>query len=217
MTAVNIFCRPEAAYVLTDGAATAPDGTVVQLVQKVIILGHLNAVVASRGHLSVLFALLPTALTSAGSFDELAALFPEAIGGLAASAEEALKASPHPWIETYLCGWSEGRNAAVTWYAGNSHKRTTDYFGDLECWSTTGPITSPLGPNARDRLAAAGLDPKDGAFDPVTQGFALMDAQRADPDAAVGGFCQLTTITRDGVSSRVIGRWTEQPGGMIVA
>jgi hypothetical protein len=50
--------------------------------------------------------------------------------------------------------------------------------------------------------------------DPARVGLAVMEIQRANPDVGdclcpVGGFAQLTTVTADSVTSRIIHRWPD--------
>ncbi|MGY2806391.1 hypothetical protein [Bradyrhizobium sp. USDA 4506] len=56
------------------------------------------------------------------------------------------------------------------------------------------------------------------AIDPEVDGLAVLELQRANPHQEdgdfcyVGGFAQLTTVTREAVTSRIIHRWPDKVG-----
>jgi hypothetical protein len=54
--------------------------------------------------------------------------------------------------------------------------------------------------------AAGFVVPKLEKFDPADHGVKLMDAQRRTYPEAVGGFMQLSRVTREGISSRIVHR-----------
>jgi hypothetical protein len=114
--------------------------------------------------------------------------------------------------EFTIAGWSEAhgpdafvlsRNAAGLWVAQD-----------------TGPVMMAPGDQAIQQAALAAMpDGVAGAedMDPARDGLTIVLAQRAgqkvvDGMSAVGGFVQLTSVTRDGISTRILHSWPDEWG-----
>lgn len=123
-----------------------------------------------------------------------------------------------PDFEIVVAGMSE--TAGPSAYLVASHDR----FG--EPWAVidlSGLTVLPNDPELHERAlniaAGRGAD----AIDPIKDGLAIMEAQRAHPQLSngdtcyVGGFAQLTTIDATGVHSRVIHRWPDTVGEKVAA
>jgi hypothetical protein len=110
--------------------------------------------------------------------------------------------------ELVIAGWSEAHGPFVL---------SRDVAG-LWVAQDTGPVMMAPGEQTiqEEALAAmpegvAGADD----MDPARDGLAIVLAQRAgqklvDGNSAVGGFVQLTSITRDGISTRILHSWPEE-------
>ncbi|MGA4555514.1 hypothetical protein [Methylorubrum aminovorans] len=75
---------------------------------------------------------------------------------------------------------------------------------------------APSSPDLMGRLGVMGLTGGMASFDPLRDGVRIMQAQRdlrfphpvtGEMQPAVGGFCQHTVITAQGISTRVVERW----------
>lgn len=221
MTAINVLLSPTAVHVLSDGAGYLPDGTIVSIQSKVLPIAGANAVLAARGYIA--FAhLFAERLAAFGSFDELAAGATAAILEVIAHARG--KFAPgvldEP-LDLVLAGWSESRDQAEAFALFNH-----DAYG-IPAWELT-PIgegyISPGNADFFERLEEIGLDPLSSDFDPQTDGLRLLEEQRAmrwpllgggETIRSVGGFCQLTMVRRDEISSRILKRWPDEVGRKI--
>ena len=75
---------------------------------------------------------------------------------------------------------------------------------------------APSSPELMSRLRDMGLTGGMASFDPVQDGLRIMRAQRGlrfphpvtgEMQPAVGGFCQHTVITAQGISTSILERW----------
>lgn len=176
---------------------------------------HLNAVLVMRGASDADAAFQTTIASLFTSFDHLAF-------GLEQATRELMAARPDIFdgeipFQLYACGWSEYHNAGrVIGILQGETLEVQDLAGN----------TSPWGDGIARRLALQGIsDATSDDFDPVRNGVALMEAQRAELIVPAGwgachtvrGFAQLTTITRDCITTRVLKRWPDQIGQRIAA
>lgn len=214
MTAMNAFLSPQAVHIATDGAAYSPDGRTVCSVQKVAILPQLPCVIATRGATCLLGLAYESAERSA-SFDELAARVGSFCRGVARAYQAQAEAYGEPVAferaNFIVAGWSEERQRLET-YAVTSHDD-----GELRAWTPSlfvgsDALVSPL--NAEISLALDAIEAELGdlAEQPEISAVRVMEAQRAIRvegfrDAPAGVFCQLTTLTRAAITTRVLKRW----------
>lgn len=226
MSALNAILTPEAVHVLTDGAGYGPDGTLTGITSKVAALPHLSAVLAARGKTFALptIAAALNDRSPPGGFDELQAgmvvektrMVLEQLPALAAAQNlpEAAVAGP---FELILAGWSTARQRPELYAL---HTVPSEHFRP---WQLTPVEDGYLTPG--DGAFVNGLvEVIDfGRFDPERDGLRIVEAQRARawpiPGGAVahgvGGFVQLTSVTRDAVTSRILKRWNDSLGEKI--
>lgn len=215
MTAVNVLIHENAAHLLTDGAGYDIEGTLLSPTTKVQMLPHLNAAVAGRGA-----AALP-------------AIYAQALGSVSDSFDEAKgkavqclrEVSPlfglHPTdgLEVVVAGISEARGPEA--YAIFSHDR---YGIEPYTIADFDMLGMTPGECVSEFLASlpngAETDPND--IDPAVDGLRLLEMQRGTKvdsqignASVVGCFAQLTTITRDGISTRILKRWDDVRGQKI--
>lgn len=89
-----------------------------------------------------------------------------------------------------------------------------------------GSICAPVPTAEAARAAGVTAQIEIDAFDPEIDGLKLLEVQRLVPSAfdmrhpdrtgsIVGGLGMLTTITRDGISTKVVKRWPDRVGRLI--
>lgn len=221
MTAINVIKQSAAVHVLTDGAGYRADGALAFRTQKVFPLAHLSAVIATRG--APLFAPIFAyhASVRADGFDNLknlAAAIAREVEGNALSQAGVVDKE----FDLIIAGWSE--TSGPSSYALCNHAR---HHG-IPPWQVVdlGPIsTSPQSEAIKAELDLAypnGVTPSE--FDPVVDGLRLLEIQRRHPvehhweakglrmQSAIGAFAQLTTITVDAITTRIIRHWPDQIG-----
>jgi hypothetical protein len=204
MTAVNVVRHADAVYILSDGAGFGPDGQPLALVSKVFPLPHLNAAITLRGQFPVLF-LLASALSTVAidTYDELKRLLPmiarqvgAGLGPVMASAAE---------FDLIVAGFSETSGADS--FGVFSHDRH-----GLEPWRVHPFGELSVAPQSEEVQAflcsfPEGMAAKD--FRPEVDGLRLLNVQRATAEGGkiMGGFAQLTKVTRQAIETRVLERW----------
>ena len=213
MSAINVLIQTDRVHLYTDAAIYQPDGQLSGIGPKVRMMPHINAAIAMRGSF---LGLAPIAeeLSAAPSFDKLR-------GGIVDCLKKCVVAYGHlldqcnfgPNFEVVIAGISEtGRPVA---YLVASHDRHGEPWSivDLDGLSAT-PAPDVVHQRIYDIAAGRNAD----QLDPVADGLAIMEAQRAAGEGAfVGGFAQLTTIDADGVHSRVIHRFPDRLGEKVAA
>lgn len=210
MTACNIFVTAEEARIFTDGAWLRPDGTLDHCRPKVLMLPHFPAVIATQGG-SELPALIGP------HFERLFASFDEMVAGAAAfmrNPPEALArilAMPVFKIErVFLIGYSEEAGSVRGFYL-----QSVDAPG-LPAWETS-PFSRAVSPPAPECESI--LRPEGGLIYPQFAIKMMEEQRRFTGDIgngtvvrAVGGFCQMTVVTRDEITSGILARWPDRIG-----
>jgi hypothetical protein len=150
--------------------------------------------------------------------------------------EDSLRDGQEDRIELYIVGWSAEREGPETYFLQTkANSFCSDYVppsGDYVNPASFELVKLPeivLGPFiTQDEVSAsqASLNrdvrgPDD--LDPAVDGLRILEMQRqqrctmGEVEAHwVGGFGLLSTVTKDGVSQRVIGRWPDEIGELIV-
>ncbi len=207
MTAVNIIQKAGEILVMTDGLGLAKGGP--RETTKVSLLPHLPLLVAVRGN-SALAHVLTAKFASevSGTFEDFLALLPELARKLS-PAIDALQKADVP-NEIYVVGFSTERSRIESWfmacsdaYAAMGRPAFTVHLGDE-------PMTAAPQPSESAIKAARFECPTARKFDPFGAGIKLMDAQRRTYPEAIGRFVQLSRVTRDGISSKIIHRWPNE-------
>jgi hypothetical protein len=210
MTAINAWAGKDSATVYTDAAWVGPDGRLLWIAPKVVPLPHITAAMVVRGNSQTIHALqshLPALLTSfdqavreAGPMmldppkDLRAAMGPESFGG---------------W-QVMLLGYSEHMGS----FAGAFMQGTIE--NGEPGWKVD-PFMRLASPMSDD--LAAKVEPMNDDPGPRGAG-AIMDRQRrilntdpaGVPGYVVGGFCQRTHITREGITTTIVRRWPDKIG-----
>ncbi len=219
MSSAIVYIEDDAAHLLTDGGRFADDGRMGGTTQKAIILADRHAVVTARGP-GAFHSVLGVHLASvSGSFEDLVAAFPNACRQAHDSLMQAfsdgleLTRNPHD-VDAVLVGYSQSLGFC-------SFLTASIPIDGAPAWSTSPMVreagdaalqyVTPAAEDMEGRLRAKGVNLWDGEVDVSAHGLAVMRDQR-DHQPQVGGFCQLTSVTRAGVSSRVLERWPVKPG-----
>lgn len=205
MTAIISLVQSDAVHFLTDGSGVADDQVLFPM-QKAIAITHLGVLVAIRGPAALLYAA-SAHLSALRSFDEMCAKAPDCLRIAERLATPAAKASSAGSdFDCYIAG----KRVGIGWraYVVTNHARydfgpfTLQEMPNLSYAPADGPASQVVA-----HIAAAGLGPDD--FDPATHGLQIMLAQRRHGGSkSAGGFCQLTSATDGGVTSRIIRNWS---------
>ena len=220
MSAINALVQNNAVHMLTDGAAYFQDRTFQFLATKILPFPHLRCAVAVRGP-AMAVPMLSSILGHAETYDARKVAATEALNTAESMCAPIFDACcTGADFEVVVGGITD--DGVPDAYLVASHDR----YG-FEPWKVTpveGLTCLPNDPKLHAKIIAslpAGATPDD--LDPVRDGLAIMELQRRNPAAstegddrcAVGGFAQLTTITANEITTRVIRRWPDQVGRVI--
>lgn len=214
MTAINYEQSKDRGWLITDAAAIGADGRVLSIESKGLRASTFDAFVMANGPQQ-----------TAEVFENMVVSRFESIDALAEEGESAfrdarafiLKQNPDFDIYTVLvAGWSQALDAprAVA-FASN-----LDVYWNADARTWMAPYVSDE--QACAYFAALRASGGREHFDPLTHGLQLVGYQRAkrkaDDEFApnchfVGGFAELTEITRAGISQRIIHHWPEDRAG----
>ena len=210
MTALIAFALPDAGYVYSDGAVPWPDGRISHFSQKITIFGQLRAVVGVTGA-AEFQSQLAERCGDVATFDELRSTFSDLVRETHAYVLSHISVDPR--LTALLVGWSEKEDRCEIYTVDSD-------AGVAAAWSRQGPGRASLSsytPELASEIARGGLTLEDAAKNPAKLGPELMEAyRRAFIPATVGGFCQETVITAEGVTTRVVRRWPDRVGERIV-
>ncbi|MCG5245987.1 hypothetical protein [Methylorubrum extorquens] len=178
--------------------------------QKVRILGHLPVVVSGRGPSELPEYFADRVRWRFASFDDAVADMAEtytiALAQFGAANPRA-RARPNMIL---MAGWSEERGRPECWVMDSG----SEAAGPQQIMN----ICAPASPELMGCLRDMGLTGGMASFDPLGDGLRIMRAQRdlrfphpvsGEMQPAVGGFCQHTVITAQGISTRIVERWPE--------
>jgi hypothetical protein len=224
MTAINIVRQAGQIQILSDGAFYYGDGRLARVGRKVFPIPRLNAAVAVRGHGSFIFFVLGQIRRAAfKSFDQL-------IGELEFVARRASNhfqdlgvGHPENYVlkfDLYVAGWFEGRPES---YLLANHEGHGDRYPPWQAVRLPDAAIAPLPtPEAFEAIRfkrPASVE----EFSAEIDGLALLEAQRCThfrmksgavaPVAA--GLVQLTTLSSDRITSKVLRRWPDKIGHAI--
>lgn len=221
MTAINVIRQRDRILMFTDGACYSADGVLLALGAKVLPIVHMRAAIATRGSVIALPIYYLKLAMAFATFDEMVADGGRVVEAAYDENFHALTQSGESEVEIIIAGFSESRDQPETWVVSSCER------GGLE------PFVLTPAPAA---IVAPGLDPSVirargfnseadvlARFDPETDGVFYMEQQRLRPTNTttggdhgdrfiIGGFCQLTEITRRGISQRILKRWPDKIG-----
>jgi hypothetical protein len=224
VTAINIVQTDNAVHMCTDGASYLVDGTLAGFGTKTFVAPHLPLVLATRGPAGAAFDLGRALSFGKQSFDDV-------VGAIEDDLPRVCGADP---LEIIFAGWSErSRKCEAYFIRANDAAAPASVAAGFEIIAE--PVLRSTAPFKLVRLEAlatspllpadqAECKPKSSRFDQLcSYAIKVMEAQRAMLFAdwsgehvyrTVGGFVQLTTLTRDDISQRIIHRWPQDRVGM---
>lgn len=228
MTAINIITKPDAIHVLTDGAFYSSEGILLEVGTKCFALPTLDMVLVGRGRKDFMPFFISELDKRASDFDSAIEESPGALQAVMSCIpilllnREQQAGAFDPAFELWLMGYSRSRNAFETYILP-----THDLHPGLLAWQMGrvegSMICAPVPTAEACRLAGVPDDISIENFDPEIDGLRLLEIQRHVPSAPdqrrpekvgciVGALAQITTITREGVSSKILRRWPDRIG-----
>ena len=221
MSAFNCFLTSDAAHVFTDAAIYESGNLkVAGFASKVSLLPQYNAVIGFTGPYNNL-SLLSTFIAGLqyDNFDHLAAEFVSVIKRAVAKTNDIFPNGAAMWGEyTFgLAGWSPKQSGPAFFSVNNGQEVAV-------------PATKYYNPDAAvegfdDSITRHTFDPDR----PGESGLEIMRAQRLTRFSplgnvgvkhsryfAIGGFAQHTTVSRDGISVKILERWPDQIGRTVM-
>lgn len=217
MSAMNCFIGTNDVHLFTDGANYDTDagGEVRGISSKVLPIPHLCAVVCSvgTGWATTMIGVELT-LTHVADLEDLIEAFPSIVLSTAQKAENIPAMPPIGITNFLLCGWSEvsGPVAYSLWTADMDGCRAYEM----------NQVRDYRSPSNR-HIQRMDIRP----HEDEQQGLALMQVQRDTLGVLrdgsnrcghlVGGFCQHTVVSKDGIYMKAIHRWDDSIGAAIMA
>jgi hypothetical protein len=209
MTATITIKHNDAITILTDGLGFRQDGTSCELCKCALLAGA-PALIAGRGIGKLVWTLAADA--SDLSFDGIVSnggeIVRKQVDRIAADSRPEDLAS----TELYLAGYSEKQKRLVLYFLTVGERYASRGWQPFTWIETPDAYTAAPLPD----LAAAGFRlPAPEDFDPAAHGVVLMNLQRETPDAGhlIGKYIQASTVTKDGVSAKIVYRWPESARG----
>lgn len=218
MSALNIHLADDAAHVFTDGALyyRGTEGAVAAFGNKVWPLPQFDAVIGATGASWPIFMIANQitahgALGTATDFAELRDTFPKLIRDSIALSQSMNMPDWGHYVAA-LIGWNREEGRAEAYRISRFDRDEAGAF-EMEAVSD---IRSPADAFVRDTPFRAA--------DAAASGLAIMEKQRnlrtwsadepdAGPISCVGGFCQHTIVSADGITTRAIHHWPDEIGG----
>ena len=230
MTAINAVLKPDRAVILTDGLAYNQHGLILGECQKTVAMPTLKAAIAVRGAQKIAAILAMELTFRCPNFDSLLDQAEEFFAGftdrmlalLQFGTDEDLSALGDAQI--VVVGWSDRRKEAVGFYYLTDQPEP---FGWIEDYAFSPVPSDEEDANLKSVGAEIEVSYSPKAFNPIRHGIPLMEAQRRmkidppglnldEPISIVGGHVLVTECTTEGVSQRVIHRWNDEPGEMVI-
>lgn len=215
MTAINVFRTKTQVHVITDGAMTSASGKMLSFGSKAHIYPHLQSVIAIRGSNQVALVLADTLSRNANDYDGLKVSALKVLSGELAGSFTKLFAKLVPSnmreLDVVIAGWSKKLNRSDSFLIATHSKhpgvpamQIIDYGPYL--------IAPPL-LEATSDLQSRIDQLRDGTPSHVISQLAAdLVTKQCQAKNNVGGFCQLTTVTENLISSRIVARFSDKIG-----
>jgi hypothetical protein len=213
MTAHIVLRHADAVHVLSDGLVMGPGGGIHGRLAKVWPMPHLNAVLTLRGYPLLLTVFAAGLARDASCFDDLDALAPKNAKSLFDEFGPVVPSVASDF-DLIIAGISEERGPYS--FIVVNHDR----YG-LAPWTAVDLGACAMMPAEPGMLAEftaafpAGTSSQD--VDPTTDGILIMEMirrhpgkiGRSDMPMRIGGFVQHTSVSLDGIRTRIIHRWAD--------
>jgi hypothetical protein len=221
MSAVIIQAEPAGGVVmLTDGAEFDPrTGEVIGIAGKAAMLADVPCVLTCLGNSNLAPMIVHFHAGRWSSFDVMKSRIVDDVADTQRRITEGLDGWPVSG-QLFFGGWSEGSGEFEAWRVACYADRENDSEPRL----IAGQLFQPAPPDAA--LTAAGLmvdgELKISDIDDLVSVMGVMRLQLhapygidVEPFHAVGGFVQVTALTGDGITSRIVKRWPDIIGQKI--
>lgn len=200
---------------ITDGAAYTPDGIAMKFTKKVMTSPHVPMAISSIGHMKTgeMIAEELIGLSACGSFDITMMLVDKVVSGLS-----RLQFPQGADIGMIICGWSETEGPCHFMFATKGDGKHVVPFTLLRIYVPE--FCNGIEVTA-DELAAIGVTPDmprgpDFVEQHVVDYVNIMRGKKggdytrpdAEPIHAIGGHLDLTTVTKDGATTKRIHVWS---------
>ncbi|MGR4929051.1 hypothetical protein ACIPUD_19980 [Bradyrhizobium sp. CAR08] len=226
MSAANIIVASDGAHLISDSLVwDTADQTVTAICNKVIMLPQLKAAATIRAEHFMVFQAVSLALSTmiARDFDEFRAKIRDTLMELDERLAELGHRSP---FEVSVIGISESNGPTGFRITTLSAPITSEQI--VQPWQIVemprGFNPCPCNSEAEEReirqaltVAPASLDGHAVAALTAQREIARRDFEAGRQPCFIGGFAQLTTVTRDAVTSRIIHRWPDVVGERVAA
>lgn len=213
MTAIICIRKPNSVDVITDGACTdAVTGVLRMVASKVGLLATAPAILAGRGNHSLVHAITGSCAGSGWSFDEMIQHIPPLARKFSAVLPPDLN------DEIKLAGFSASQDRFMVLLMPCSDHLAQFGMKAFELTEQREPFTAAPKPSLKAEAEVGFTFPGHfDDFDPETHGRKLLEAMRRTPEFthSIGGVVQVSTVTRDGVSSKVVHCWPDKIGERI--
>lgn len=231
MTAVLCLLQSSTGFLFSDAAVFAPDGTIVAVGGKLILLPHAKVAIVARG--LVPSGRWPAELFQLPSLEDVVTRLPDLAAWLAERASEL----PHPGeypeqlrtVELAMVGWSEQAGEVQSWGLATAHGN-----GPAQALPNFAPMVPSRAPHlwggpSADVEQALGRPirtlPDLDELDAPAAGAAILQAMRARPGRlpdgslchAVGGYAEMASVDARGVRRQLIMAWPDKIGERVSA
>jgi hypothetical protein len=210
MSAVNVIRQAQRVDVLTDGGFDDGSNGLIFQGSKVWPLAHLHAVVAGRGP-ALMVPLFGQMLGGAArTYDELRKRALPAVRRYFAEQQEIwTRCASGTGFDLVIAGWSETIGPHAFAISNRAESEQDPWWLIEIAADLTAPSTPEIFAAIKRLIAGRHAD----EIDPEVDGLAIMEIQRESKVAgAPSVFAQLTTITADGITMRILRKWPEADG-----
>lgn len=207
MTAINIIRTRHTVHMLTDGSGYEGNQQSFSLA-KAFPQPHLSAVIAVSGAIAH-GPLLATGLgMAATSYDDLKAIAVRAVQEMVEFYTPVFQRIEDPRFVIVVAGISESSGPDA--YVITNDPRVAEPWTTQQIGGCT-MIPADAATQAVFHAAFGSIEDSE-ELDPERDGIRMMEIQRRNPAFGIGAFAQLTTVTLDGITTRVIHRWADTAG-----
>ena len=211
MTAVSMIAQAASASLLTDGALYDDVGTIRAIASKVATSTRLRMAIAGMGRVNPVE--IANAMPATGTQGDAMRSLP----AIAKQQREANRREAPQFehvelndLQLFVAMWSDDTDRPECWIISTE----TRCFGAGYRPYSLVEVEQLWIPG----IKAAGFDPA--RFDPIEDGRRVLVEQRGnlhedDGRSYVGGFGELTTVTRNGIAQRRLVEWPDKVGEVI--
>jgi hypothetical protein len=233
MSAIAILRQKKAIHFLTDAASYTADGVVTGIGSKVGLIENPPIAIYTRGPANTATLAARQLDGAFASFDDLIANAEDRIKCFYYVNAEHMRASGFPDLDMYLFGWSESRNCPEGYsircgFDDSDLHRDTDWGGirpaPFKLHTLSALCCAPLIDQAQLPATGFPMHLKPNKLNPETDLLHLMELMRRTPSEmkpwlpkinTVGGFALLTSVSRTGITQKVLAEYSDRVGEKI--